>query len=331
MMLGAGLNQTLVAHACAVVVVFLYTVRAVRLAHLGTLSFSRSTLIDLVRQGTPFVFFGVAMVLQPTLDAIFLSKLAPESVVGWHAAARRLVGVLLLPIAALTSALYPTLCRLHATDPAGFLQAMKETLRATTLLVIPVALGCAIYPDIGIAIYGHKTFGRAEENLRILSLFLALVYFTMPLGVAAFAKGKQRGWAFVQSLCVLVSLVLDPILVPWFQRRTGNGGLGICTATVVSEIVVVACAIPLTGLEFYDRLFWRSFLSALLAGSGMTATAYLLRSLNSFLAAPLAVMVYAAILWWTGALEKRYLDAIRSKIAGKLGRLRVRAKVNDAR
>ena len=37
-----------------------------------------------------------------------------------------------------------------------------------------------------------------------------------------------------------MSLVLNPLLVPWFQQRAGNGGLGVSVATVVSEVLMVA-------------------------------------------------------------------------------------------
>src|SRR6185295_18618420 len=158
----------------------------------------------------PFVFFSLAMVLQPNIDAVFLSKLSSPEVVGWHAAARKLLGLLVFPAAALIGALYPTLCRLYASDAEAFKKTANGALRGTSLLVMPLAFGCALYPDIGTTIYSRAAFAPAEANLRILSVFLFLMYFTMPLGTVLLASGRQRGWAVVQSLCVVVSVVLDP-------------------------------------------------------------------------------------------------------------------------
>jgi hypothetical protein len=46
-------------------------------------------------------------------------------------------------------------------------------------------------------------------------------------------------------LGVFDDLGLDPILVPWFQRRIGNGGAGLCVTGVVAELIVVGAGIAL--------------------------------------------------------------------------------------
>jgi len=322
LVLGGGLNVSLVGHAAVMVIVFAYTWYAVRTTLIGRLSFDWPMLKSLLHRGTPFVFITVAMVLQPNIDAVFLSKLAPADVVGWHAASRKLIGTLLFPVSALIGALYPTLCRLHTTDTEQFLNTARGALRATALLVFPIALGCALYPDIGIAIYSRDSFKPAEDNLRILSLFLLLVYFTMPIGVCLIAAQRQRVWAVVQSLCLIVSAVLDPLLIPWFQRRTGNGGLGICVAAVVSELVVLGFGIGLAPRGVFDRKLARSLLLAALSGAAMAAVAFALKKLNSFIAAPIAVATYAGALWLSGGIDESYVNAMRRFVRNKILRKR---------
>jgi O-antigen/teichoic acid export membrane protein len=261
---------------------------------------------------------NIAMVLQPYVDAIFLSRLASAEAVGWHAAARKLVGVLVFPAAAMAGALYPTLCRLHNTDPQGLKTATTGALRATTLLVFPVALGCALFPEIGISVYSRRSFGPATDNLRVFSLFLWLVFFTMPIGTCLLASGRQRAWAVVQSLCVGVSLVLDPILVPWFQRRNGNGGLGVCWAAVLSEVVVLVFGVAMMPRGIFDRRFWRSLLLAAFSGMVMIGFALALSFLSPFLVAPIAVSAYAGTLWLTGGIDKGHVAAIRELLGRRL-------------
>ncbi|MES1174337.1 MAG: oligosaccharide flippase family protein [Myxococcales bacterium] len=306
----------------AVVVVVLWP--ALRLVGVRTLSFQRATLRSLLREGTPFVFFNLAMALQPNIDAVFLSRLAPDEVMGWFAVTRRLLGVLLFPASALLSALYPTLSRLHVSDQEMFNRTVRGSLYSIALLVVPVALGCALYPEIGISIFSRESFGPAEDNLRVSALFLFLVYFSMPLGTCILAAGKQRAWSVVQSLCVLVSLVLDPILVPVFQRRYGNGGLGLCVAGVVSELLVVGCGIALAPKGIFDRRFARLVGLAVLSGVAMALTARGLKflSLTPFLAAPLAVLVYGGALLLTGAIDKNQVASVRSMLGRKFSRPR---------
>jgi Na+-driven multidrug efflux pump len=195
-------------------------------------------------------------------------------------------------------------------------------LRATALLVLPIALCCAFYPDVGISIYSTTSFKPAEDNLRVLSLFLLIVYFTMPLGVCLIASQRQRIWAVVQSLCLVVSVVLDPLLVPWFQRRTGNGGLGICVAAVVSELIVLGCGVALAPRGVFDRALARVLLLALLAGAAMAGSAVALRGLSSFVSAPIALSAYVGVLWFTGAIEPSYVAAMRRFVERKILRRR---------
>jgi O-antigen/teichoic acid export membrane protein len=320
LILGGNLHQALLGFFGACLVSFAYTWWAVRRAGVGPLSVDRQSLLELLSRGTPFVFLGIATILQLNVDAVFLSKLTSADVVGWHAAARRLIGVLIFPVNALIGALYPTLCRLHGSDKEEFHKTVTGALRGTSLLVIPVALSCALFPDIGTSIYSRSAFGPTSDNLRILSLFLFLLYFTMPLGICLMASGRQRIWAVVQALSILVNVVLDPLLVPWFQRHAGNGGLGICVATVASEVFVLVVGLVLVPRRLFDRPFWRSFMLALGAGLAMVVVARLLRSLNPFMVAPIALLTYFGALWASGGLDRDFLALLWPRRALKLPR-----------
>ena len=319
--LGGRLRTSLFVQIPASALVLALTWRALRPVGVGALQYQRSALKALTVEGTPFVFFGLAAALQPNVDAVFLSKLAPSEVMGYFAVSRRLIGVLLFPAGSLVSALYPTLCRLHGQDIAGFRRVSRGAFSSVALLSVPVAMGCFLYPEIGVAMFSRKSFGAAEDNLRVLSAFLFLLYFSMPLGVCVLAAGRKKAFSLVQGLCVLVSLVLDPILVPIFQRRSGNGGLGVCVAAVVSEALVVACAIGLTPRGIFERSLLRSLSLAAVAGVLMALSARLMRPvLSPFLAAPLSLCVYLLALWLTGAIDKAQLAGLKATVLRKLSR-----------
>ena len=240
---------------------------------------------------------------------------------GWFAVSRRLIGVLLFPAGALVGALYPTLCRLRAEDEDGFKRVSRDAFSSVALLSVPIAMGCFLFPEIGVAMFSRHSFSAAEDDLRILSGFLFLLYFSMPLGACVLAAGKQRAFSLVQCLCVVVSLVLDPVLVPLFQRHSGNGGLGICTATDISEALVVVCAIGLTPRGIFDRKLLGTLFLAGGSGAAMAVSARLLRPiLSPYLAAPVSVCVYAGALFVTGAIDKSQIAALKAGLARKFSR-----------
>ena len=321
--LGGGMRISLLVQIPASMLILVLIWRTLHPAGVGRLSLQKDELKALMLEGTPFVFLSVTTFLQPNIDAVFLSKLAPSEVMGWFAVSRRLIGVLLFPATALIGALYPTLCRLFTEDSAGFARVSRGSFSGVALLAVPIALGCGLYPEIGVALFSRDSFRAAEDNLRVSAAFIFLLYFSMPLGTCLLAAGKKRASNIVQGLCVLISAVLDPLLIPLFQRRYGNGGLGLCVASVISEAVVVGCGIALLPRGIFDRGLAKSLALAMVSGGLMALVAFALRSVVSpFIGAPLAVLVYGIAIWFTGAVDKDQMAQIKGTIGRKFSRAR---------
>ncbi|HEY0469443.1 MAG TPA: polysaccharide biosynthesis C-terminal domain-containing protein, partial [Polyangiaceae bacterium] len=322
LLLGGRMRMVLIAADVATVIALLWILRTLRSVGVGRLSIDRSALRSLFRGGTPFVFLGLAMALQPMIDAAWLAELGSVEAVGWYAVARKLIGLLLFPASALIGALYPTLCRLWVEDRDDFLRVTRGSLHSVALIVVPIALGCFLFPDIGVAIFSKKAYGPAADDLRILSLFLFLVYFTMPIGTAVLAAGKQRAWSIVQSLCVGVSVVLDPLLTPWFQQHYENGGLGPSVASVVSEVIVVGCGLYFMPAGVFDTRLRRTLFFTACSGLAMGVVAWLLSSITPFVTAPVAVLAYAGVLWATGEIDRSHVARVTGVVTRKLSRAR---------
>jgi O-antigen/teichoic acid export membrane protein len=218
----------------------------------------------------------------------------------------------------LVTALYPTLCRLHAEDKAEFCRTTRAALETAALIAVPLAVGCGVYADLGVLIFSKSAFGGATDNLQILSLYVLLLYLSMPLGSALLAEGRQRQWTAIQSLCVVVSVVLDPVLIPWFQRRTGNGALGVSVSTVVSELLMVACAVYLVPKAVFDRAFFRQSMRVAIAGGLMVAVGYTRRWLTPWPSVPLACIAYVGCLRALGGLTDEQLRSLHQVLPRKL-------------
>src|SRR5882762_8533670 len=176
----------------------------------------------------------------------FLSKLARPEAMGWYSAASRIVGVLLFPATTLAFAIYPTISRLWGEDRPSYAALVRLALRAVAMVGIFAATGTALFAAIPVSIlYGAERFGPAAANLRILAVYVLLVYASIVLGIAIAAAKRQLRYAVAQSLCVVVSLILDPILIPRFERLAGNGGVGVSTSVVVAEVAMVAAGLVL--------------------------------------------------------------------------------------
>jgi len=321
--LGGGMRVALAVQLPVAVLIFAVIWRSLRPVGVGALSVAGPQIKALAHMGTPFVFLGLATALQPVIDAFFLSRLAPPEVMGWYAVRGRLIGVLLFPASALVGALYPTLCRLHLDDKPAFARITRGALANVALVAVPMAVGCYLYPDIGVSLFSREAYHQAEGILAISAAFLFLVYFSMPLGTCIIAAGKQRAASVVQAGCVALSLVLDPWLIPYFQTRYGNGGLGVAWAVVFSEALVVVSFSALTPKGVFDRALAKTLLLSALCGGLMAGAGHLLRPvLSPFLSAPIVAIVYVVTAWVSGAIDKQQMDQLKGGVLRKFARFR---------
>lgn len=311
-LLGGGLMLVLSVGLVTSTASVIFVSRFLRPVGVPRLSASRATLKELLERGYPFFFFSLAAALQPTVDAAFLSRLAPPEAVGWYAASAKLEGLIVYPASALVTALYPTLCRLYGDHREQFNQTTRATLQTAALLTVPVAAICGFFPELGYVVYGSGEFREVADNLRVLSLHLFLVYMSMPLGSAILAAGRARAWSLVQALCVLVSAIVDPLVIPWFQTNMGNGGLGVCWASVASEILMLSLGVWLLPRGVLTIGMARPLLSALAGGVSMGVVAWLLSGLSLWLAGAAALIAYAITLWLTGALNRDQVAFLKS-------------------
>lgn len=319
LLLGGHLPEVIGAQLACSVLGFCVMLVALRPLGVPRLALRRRALGHLIDQGTPFLGLGLALVLQPSVDALMLAEYAAPEAIGWHAAARKLIGILVYPVTAIIGGLYPTLCRLHANDRNAYNQTAQSALAVVALISVPVAVGCALFPDLGVRLFSRTSFRPAEDNLRVLALFLLPAYFSMPLGTCLASAGLTRSWSVAQLGCVAVSALLDPVLIQYFQAHAGNGGIGVGVAAVISEVAMLAFALFQVPRGVLVAALGRRFLLALLAGGAMAATGYALAGASSFVAAPLSLCAYGLCLRATRAIdrdeERRVLAYIRQKLA----------------
>jgi O-antigen/teichoic acid export membrane protein len=320
--LGGGLIPAITAGAAASFLILPLIANRTHKIGVGKPTFNRHELAHLTSSGWPFLVTSAAMTSLGFVDGIALSKLATPEVFGWNSAAQKLVGTLLVPATALIASLYPTLSRLIIEDLEQYKVTLRRSINGTGLLAIPLALGCALYSDLGVAIYGKSGYAPTGQNLIVYSGLVLLVYFSMPLSCALLAAGRQVIWATAQFGCVALRIVLNPLLIPWFQKHYGNGGLGVCVSSVLCEVVLVAVALYMIPHGVINRALAKVLGKGALAGIAMAAAALSLRSVNPWLAAPIATGVYFGALYLLGGVDMTQIARLTGGIKNKLARTR---------
>src|SRR5262249_54555163 len=70
-----------------------------------------------------------------------------------------------------------------------------------------------------------------------------LLFIDVLLGYLLLALERATALSVAKVSSLVVSTALDVVLIPIFQQRTGNGGIGVVAAFVASEVVVFGGAL----------------------------------------------------------------------------------------
>ena len=310
LLLGFGLRGLLLGQVASALIAVLFVLSMLPRLQIPRLRVRGETIVELFRAGGPFLVFVLVVQLQPLVDGAMMSHFASNEAIGWYAVSRRVIGIVIFPAVAIGGALYPTLVRQFATDREAARSTVQGALRVLALGVFPVTLGCVLFPQLGVMIFNARTFAPAEQNVRVLGIGLFLLYFSIPLSQCINASGRQGRWAAVQFGCVIVSAIADPWLISWFQADRNNGGLGVCVASVASEVLMViggAFLLPKGILNWADLQQLRS---PALAGVAMVVVGLLAGRYGVLYGAVLSVLSYAAVLWATGELRGARLRSL---------------------
>jgi O-antigen/teichoic acid export membrane protein len=269
---------------------------------------------ELVASGAPILAMTAASAVQPYLDAIILSKLAPATVVGWFGAAKNILGTLMAPAVILGTAAYPHISRASA-DRAALRREVRGAFKPLLWLGALAGTGTYLFARTAIGlIYGSRGFGPAALVLEVFAPGLFLLFVDILLGNVIYASGGGTGFAIAKIVSVLAGTALDVLLIPLFQRQLGNGGVGVVVAFGLSELVVFAGALLVMPRGTLDPAI---ALDALRATGAAAATILLFRlmpEIPPWAGIPLCVVAFAAGSLAFGLLGRRELSVLGSLV-----------------
>jgi O-antigen/teichoic acid export membrane protein len=312
--LGAGIPGVICAQAAAGAAALGVAVRLHRRLGAPALHVSSSTARELLTAGAPILAMTAAVSVQPYLDAIILSKLAPAEVVGWFGAAKNILGTLMAPAVILGAAAYPQIARASA-DADALRREVRAAFRPLLWLGALASTGTYLFAGSAIGlIYGSRGYGPAALVLEVFAPGLFLLFIDILLGNIIYASGAGTGFAIAKIVSVAVGTALDFILIPLCQERFGNGGVGVVGAFALSEIVVFVGAVAVMRPGILERATALDAARAI-AAAGMTVLLFrLMPTLVPWVGIPLAVAAFTAASVAVGLVGGKELAVLRGLV-----------------
>ncbi len=308
--LGTGIPGVIVGQAVAGVAALWVAARLRGGLDAPPLRVSSETAREVLAAGLPLMAMTAAVSVQPYLDAIILSKLVPATVVGWFGAAKNILGVLMAPATILGLAAYPRLARASA-DTAALRQEVRSALRPLLWLGALAGTGTYLFASTAIGLlYGSRGFGPAATILEVFAPALFLLFIDILLGNIIYASGGGTGLAIAKIVSVGVGTGLDLLLIPLFQERLGNGGVGVVVAFALSEFVVFAGAMIVLRRGTLEPAMALNAARALGAAGGTVLLFRLLPPVPPWLGIPLCVGAFVAASMALGLVRRHDLSLL---------------------
>lgn len=292
--LGGGVIGYMIAGvaASAGVTIFSWQTSNVKVA-LSTIR--RERMVEIARGGAPFLAWDLTLRVHAEMARVLLALLSRDAVVGWYAAAGRIIAIPVFIPTLITTPLLPALSR--AQTPAQLQTALRHALTATLLLCIPCSAGiAAIAPAIPDLFHWPVEFQHSIPLMMILSLQQPLVGVDMVLGAALIAQHSEHRWLRVFIVAALTNVGLNVVLIPVTEYLWSNGAIGSSIVSIASELVMLVGAILLLPRGILGREALSLAVRVSLAGAALFVVA------NQLLAINLVVAIVGGGLTYLGSV-----------------------------
>jgi O-antigen/teichoic acid export membrane protein len=299
--LGGGVVGYMLAGVIASAVVTLFSWRTSNLK-VALATVRRSEMVTIAKGGAPFLAWDLTLRVHAEISRVLLAILSRDAVVGWYAAAGRIIAVPVFIPTLITTPLLPALSR--ARTRAELEAALRHAFAAVLLLTIPFSAAIAASaPAIPGLFHWPIEFQHSIPLMMILSMQQPLVAIDMVLGAALIAQHLERRWLRVFVLAAITNVGLNVALIPVTEQLWGNGAIGSSFVSVASELVMLGGALYLLPRGTLGRESLSLALRVILAGGALFAVTYSLLPLNLFVALVAGGLTYCAGVLLLGALR----------------------------
>jgi O-antigen/teichoic acid export membrane protein len=270
-----------------------------------------------LKEALPYFLWSIFGIIYYRVDAVMLSLMTSDEVVGWYGAAYRFFDILMFLPSIFSIAVLPVMSRLWKQEQSTMALTTRKSVEYIVFAAIPVSISIFFFSnDIIHLFFGLEEYTQSVRVLQIFSAGLMLVYVDIILGTAILASDKQKAWSITAFFAVLLNIGLNWFMIPFTQTHYGNGGLGAAIATIITEFYVMIVAIIIIPRSAYSNGPVTMLLKSLAGGVVMSLAVIAMQSLplHWIGQAILSIVVYLLVCLLMKVLEPQELEFIRNAV-----------------
>lgn len=278
----------------------------------------------LIAASVVFLFAGAARVIYQQIDTVVMSLLIGERPVGWYNAADIVFGSMLFVPVIMMTALFPKIAESHKRNPERTVGLLQQTFGSMLLVSVPIGLTVFVISGSFVDLVFGSKFEQSGDVLALFGFVVIPTCQTILLGQFALATGRAKVWTALMFGAITVSIVLDILLVPFFDDRYENAAIAGSAAYLITETLLMIVGVGFLARAVLRRALTVRVIKCGVAGAAMVAASWPFRDQFFLVSASVAAAVYLVVVLVLRTLnheERRAFQQALRPVAQRLGRV----------
>ena len=247
----------------------------------------------------PFAITGLLYTIYYSIDVVMLTNMLGNYPTGIYNATYKLIAVLNLFYSVYIAVIFPVMSKFYKNDKKLLVISFEKSVKYLMLLMIPLAVGTVFYSlDIIQLIYGNQ-YDAASSVLSILIWTVCLLFISGAANTLLNASHKETTVTKIYAIAAVFNIALNFVMIPYFSYN------GAAVTTVLSDVLIVALQVYVIyriGHRVNKKLY--SDLIKIIIGSAVLGIALYFLNLNMWIAIPVGIIIYLAVVYLLRVFDK---------------------------
>ena len=240
----------------------------------------------------PFAVTSLLYNVYYSIDIVMLTNMVGNYPTGIYNATYKLISVLTIFYSVYTAVIFPVMSKFFKNDEKMLLISFEKSIKYLMLIIIPLAVATVVYStDIIHFIYGHE-YDASSSVLSILIWTVCLLFISGAANTLLNASHKEVTVTKIYAMAAIFNIVLNLFMIPYLSYN------GAAITTVLSDVLIVilqAYIIYRLGHRPNNKLYYD--ILKIIAGSAVLGIALYLLNLNMWVALPVGIIIYFAVMY----------------------------------
>lgn len=254
--------------------------------------FDRKFCKEIIIFSLPFAATSILYSIYYSIDVVMITNMIGNYETGIYNAAYKLISVLTLFYGIYTAVIFPVMYKFYKKDEGMLLISFEKSIKYLMLIIIPIAIATLFYSqDIIHLFYGHE-YDPASSALSILIWTVCLLFVSGACNALLNSSHKEVAVTKIYAVAAAFNIIFNFIMIPYLSYD------GAAITTVLSDLLIVILqlyVIYTLGHRPNKKLYFD--LVKIIIGSGILGISLHFLHLNMWVALPVGIIIYFAIVY----------------------------------